>query len=146
MSKKKRDVAAAAVALLAKRFPRCFNERKRRPLKIGINVDVVVAMAGTMTARDVADALRFYTGSILYQQALTAGAGRIDLDGNLAGTVTPEEEAAALDKKRSWAAREATGRASTAKAKPRAAAGPKRLTLADLKKAAQDRKRRQSPA
>jgi ProP effector len=146
MSKKKREVAAAAVVLLAKRFPRCFDEQNRRPLKIGINTDVVVAMAGAMTARDVAGALRFYTGSILYQQALTAGAGRIDLDGNLAGTVTPEEEAAALDKKRSWAARKATGKAGTAKAKPRAAAGPKRLTLADLKQAAQERKRRQPAA
>jgi hypothetical protein len=73
MSKKSGDLASAAMALLAERFPRCFDERNRRPLKIGINADVVVAMAGTMTARDVANALRFYTGSILYQRVLTAG-------------------------------------------------------------------------
>jgi sRNA-binding protein len=140
MSKKSRDLAPAAMALLAERFPRCFDERNRRPLKIGINADVVVAMAGTMTARDVANALRFYTGS------LTAGAGRLDLDGNLAGTVTPEEEAAALTKQRAWAARKAAGAASTAKAKPQVVAGPKRLTLADLKQAAKERKRRQQAA
>ena len=80
---------------------------------------MVVAMAGTMTARDVANALRFYTGSILYQRVPTAGAGRLDLDGNLAGTVTPQEEAAALAKQRAWAARKAAGAASTAKAIPR---------------------------
>jgi ProP effector len=139
MSKKSRDLASAAMALLSGRFPRCFDERNRRPLKIGINADVVVAMAGTMTARDVASALRFYTGSVLYQRALTAGAGRLDLDGNLAGMVTPQEEAAALAKQRAWAARKA-------KAKPQAVAGPKRLTLADLKQAAKERKRRQQAA
>jgi sRNA-binding protein len=100
MSKKSRDLASAAMALLAERFPRCFDERNRRPLKIGINADVVVAMAGTMPARDVANALRFYTGSVLYQRALTAGAGRLDLGGKLAGTVTPQQEAAALTKQR----------------------------------------------
>jgi sRNA-binding protein len=135
MSKKSRDLAPAAMALLAERF---------RPLKIGINADVVVAMAGTMTARDVATALRFYTGSVLYQRALTAGAGRLDLDGNLAGTVTPQEEAAALAKQRAWTVRKGAGAANTAKAKP--VAGPKRLTLADLKQAAKERKRRQQAA
>jgi len=139
MSKKSRDLASAAMALLSGRFPRCFDERNRRPLKIGINADVVVAMAGTMTARDVASALRFYTGSVLYQRALTAGAGRLDLDGNLAGMVTPQEEAAALAKQRAWAARKA-------KAKPQVVAGPKRLTLAALKQAAKERKRRQQAA
>jgi ProP effector len=139
MSKKSRDLASAAMALLAERFPRCFDKRKRRPLKIGINADVVVAMAGTMTARDVTNALRFYTGSVLYQRALTAGAGRLDLDGNLAGMVTPQEEAAALAKQRAWAARKA-------KAKPQVVAGPKRLTLAALKQAAKERKRRQQAA
>ena len=72
MSKKSRDRASAAMALLVERFPRCFDERNRRPLKIGINAHVVVAMAGTMTARDVANALRFYAGSVLYQRALKA--------------------------------------------------------------------------
>jgi sRNA-binding protein len=82
----------------------------------------------------------------LYQRALTAGAGRLDLDGNLAGTVTPEEEAAALAKQRAWVARKAVGAANTAKAKPQVVAGPKRLTLADLKQAAKERKRRQQAA
>ena len=31
MSKKSRDLASAAMALLAERFPRCFDERNRRP-------------------------------------------------------------------------------------------------------------------
>ena len=146
MSKKSRDLASAAMALLAERFPHCFDERNRRPLKIGINADLIVTMTGIMTARDVANALRFYTGSFLYQRALTAGAGRLDLDGNLAGTVTPEEEAAALAKQRAWVARKAVGAANTAKAKPQVVAGPKRLTLADLKQAAKERKRRQQAA
>ena len=146
MSKKSRDLASAAMALLAERFPHCFDERNRRPLKIGINADLIVTMTGIMTARDVANALRFYTGSVLYQRALTAGAGRLDLDGNLAGTVTPEEEAAALAKQRAWVARKAVGAANTAKAKQQVVAGPKRLTLADLKQAAKERKRRQQAA
>src|SRR3984893_15032555 len=94
MRKKSRDLAGRRAALLAERFPHCFDERNRRPLKIGINADVIVTMTGTMTARDVANALRFYTGSVLYQRALTAGAGRLDLDGNLACTGTPAGEGA----------------------------------------------------
>ena len=73
MSKKSRDRASAAMALLVERFPRCFDERNRRPLKIGINADVVVAMAGTMTARDVQTPCGFTLGSVLYQRALKAG-------------------------------------------------------------------------
>jgi len=146
MSKKSRDLASAAMALLAERFPHCFDERNRRPLKIGINADVVVAMAGAMTSRDVANALRFYTRSVLYQRVLTAGTGRLDLDGNLAGTVTPQEEAAALAKQWAWAARKVAGTVSTPEAKSQPAGGPKRLTLADLKQAAKERKRRQQAA
>jgi hypothetical protein len=60
--------------------------------------------------------------------------------------VTPQEEAAALSKQRAWTARKAARAASTAKAKPQVVAGPKRLTLADLKQAAKKRKRRQQAA
>ena len=146
MSRKSRDLASTAVALLASRFPRCFDERNRRPLKIGINADVVAALAGVMTAREVSNALRYYTGSVLYQRVLTAGASRVDLDGNLAGTVTSEEQAAALAKQEAWAARKVARPRSAANAKPQAAAASKRLTLIDLKAAARERKRRQRAA
>lgn len=147
----KRDVGNAAVAALAARFPFCFfiHEAHRQPLKIGIRADVVAGIGAAMTRSEVASALRHYTGSIGYLRATLAGSKRIDLDGKVAGVVTPEEEASAREKMREWAARRKAGGASTTKAKTKAnseAGRPKRLTLADLKMAAQERKRRQQSA
>jgi ProP effector len=114
--------ARQLVAALAERWPKCFAVKscRRVPLKIGIAADI--AAAGF--AGDLALALRWYTGSTEYRQALKAGAARIDLDGNAAGVVSNLEArvAAAVLAKRSL---------------PRPA---KRLSLADLRAAAQARK------
>jgi sRNA-binding protein len=42
---------AAALALLAERWPKCFSvyQQRRRPLKIGIRDDIMLELAGTMT-------------------------------------------------------------------------------------------------
>ena len=47
MSKKQAD-ARAAIALLAERFPKAFavHEAKRRPLKIGIDTDIISTVNG----------------------------------------------------------------------------------------------------
>ena len=114
--------ARQLVTTLAERWPKCFAVKscRRVPLKIGIFADI--AAAGF--AGDLALALRWYTGSTEYKQALKAGAARIDLDGNAAGVVSNLEarSAAAVLAKRSL---------------PRPA---KRLSLADLRAAAQARK------
>src|SRR5262249_17766566 len=97
--------------------------------------------------------LRAYTGNAGYLRALTAGSPRIGLDGNPAGTVTPDEEAVA--KKR--LAESVNEKAPQVKVAPAGQAAPevpaaenpkppapKTLSLADLREAG--RRRRETAA
>jgi ProP effector len=142
------DEQIKTITLLAQTFPACFAvyERRRKPLKIGIHADVVAAMADVVPSTEIAAALRYYTRAIHYQRALVLGGVRVDLDGNAAGVVTPEQEADAWEKRRKWVARKANVAAARAleKAALEAAARPKQVTLADLKAAARERAARQS--
>jgi sRNA-binding protein len=136
--------AEAAVALLAECFPKCFviYERKRRPLKIGINADLQAALNGALKPQELGAALRFYTQNIGYLRAMLCGAWRIDLAGNSAGVVDHGQEAAA---KATIATRLVKCAAKAARAKAEAEAKqralqPKRYGLADLREAARLRK------
>jgi ProP effector len=117
-----RAMADAGIIRLARRFPRCFDPRKPRPLMIGINGHLVPAIAGEMTPREVGDALRRYTSAIEYQRSLLAGAARIDLQGLPAGMVTPAEEAAAWENRRRYVAKVEARKREAAKAKAKAEA------------------------
>jgi sRNA-binding protein len=74
------------------RWPNCFwvYEGRRKPLKIGIHVDIV--QAGGFEEPALRAALRAYVRNVAYRRQLIAGAERIGLDGLPAGAaVTPEE-------------------------------------------------------
>ena len=81
----------AAIRALAERWPKCFavDEKRRRPLKIGIAEEVRALLPDI----DVSAALALYTHSTSYMKALVAGAVRIGLDGERAGTVSAVHEA-----------------------------------------------------
>jgi hypothetical protein len=55
----RREAVAAAIALLAELYPKCFSiyERRRRPLKIGIHNDVLAAVDGVITPAELHGAL-----------------------------------------------------------------------------------------
>jgi len=93
MTPEERQKREAAIRALAERWPRCFsvNEKRRRPLKVGIAEEIRAAGLDI----DVKAALAFYAHSATYLKALVAGAVRIGLDGEPAGTVTKEQEAVA---------------------------------------------------
>jgi ProP effector len=119
----------ATLELLAERWPKCFSiwEKRRKPLKIGIHVDLAAALDGAVTAKELGGALRVYTANKVYRSRLVAGATRVGLDGAPAGIVTESE---------------ATPKSKTAtptKTTP-AISVPKRLGLAELKAAAAQRK------
>jgi ProP effector len=129
------------LAELAELWPQCFSvyERRRRPLKIGINADLL----GYGYSREaIGPALRFYVGAPGYLFALKAGADRVDLDGNVVGKVTDDEAAHAkeqLAKRRErLEARRQQQEAAARKAEE--ATKPKRLSLSDLRAAAAARK------
>ena len=65
------------------------NETRRRPLKVGIAEEVRALLPDV----DVSAVLAYYAYNASYMKALVAGAIRIGLDGEPAGTVTADQEA-----------------------------------------------------
>jgi ProP effector len=159
------------IAALAALFPAAFAAepwQAHRPLKVGIGKDLVAR--GVFGAREVNATLKRYVDRLTYQKCLAAGGARVDLDGNAAGEVSSEqrcraermvgrsearqlaEAAAAKVEAVSKAVRKAAapplvldGRviviSPPAETKPSTGSG--RLGLADLKRAAQERRARQ---
>jgi ProP effector len=139
VSKKTRAAHAAALALLADRFPHVFavDPKLRKPLKVGIADDLAAKLDGVISRRQLGFALAAHCNSISYLKSCTIGADRIDLAGNPVGTVTAREAEharAALTAKTEKAATAATPQP------PPAEAQPNKLSLADLKRAAAMRK------
>jgi ProP effector len=129
------QTVAAVLGLLAEKWPACFQifEQRRRPLKIGIHLDIAAALDGMVTPAEISITLRYYVNNPHYLDHLVVGADRIDLNGNAAGTVTAAEaeHAARIVARR---------RQKKMAAKPAAAKPPQRLGLAHLKRAALERK------
>jgi ProP effector len=96
------------IDLLADLFPQCFfvYERRRLPLKVGIFQDLLNTGCFAGLEDDLKIALRRYTGNQQYQRKLKAGATRIDLNGEAAGTVS-EDQAQGATKLIAWRARKA---------------------------------------
>jgi sRNA-binding protein len=146
LSKRRNDAAFAVLDLLFEQFPNCFVrlERRRRPLKIGIHLDLITALDGAVTPVELGRALGVYTGNVGYLDACRCGVARIDLAGNACGEVSPEHAANAS---KLWArqkARQAARRAQlaneqTAPAKTEPELKPQ-SSLAELRAAAQRRK------
>src|SRR5258708_36965420 len=77
------------ILALAALFPAAFSAqpwRAHRPLKVGIGNDLVAR--GVLGAREINAALKRYVDRLMYQKCLAAGGARVDLDGNVAGEVS----------------------------------------------------------
>jgi ProP effector len=91
------EQAQYGVELLKAYFPLCFKEIKEiQPLKIGIKQDLVkyLSLLTDIVVSDKAcmvNSLAYYVNSPAYHKSVVAGATRIDLEGNAAGTVSAEE-------------------------------------------------------
>jgi sRNA-binding protein len=147
-----------AIARLIELFPACFTpaDHERKPLAIGIR-DRLFERATGLSKTMMRKALAGYADSTGYLRALTEGAIRIDLDGNPAGIVTPEQAEFAAQRLAAAAAgarcpSKANGEKLPPFPSPRVvdsvplapACGPvgatRRLSLSDLKAAAQQRR------
>jgi sRNA-binding protein len=137
---KRSQAAAAAIALLAEAFPKTFfvYQEHRHPLKLGIDLDILAALASAIPPAELHRALGFYCSNPSYLGRLREGTSRLDLDGKPAGVVTADEEALARARLASIKAKK-EARAAAAKVQAPAPA-VKRLSLADLKAAAVARK------
>jgi ProP effector len=134
----------AALTLLCELFPRAFvrYERRRRPLKVGIHEDLRVALDGALTDVELRHALRVYCTNVVYRSRLVAGATRVDLNGEPAGTVSEEHALASTPNPKAAGAPKPKPKVVTSKPKAASALLPsvKRMSLRDLREAAQRRK------
>jgi ProP effector len=128
----RRDQVAAVIELLAETWPACFSiyEKRRKPLKVGIHLDILAALDGAVTPAKLSRALRRYGSNKCYRARLVAGAARVGLDGEPAGSVTPEQSTR----------QQAAPSASTIPSAPPRSSPPSRTTLADLRAAARARR------
>lgn len=141
--KAQRAAGIAALVMLMQNFPKVFapfSAWKRLPLKIGIHDDIVAAMPGVAVS-DIGAAMKIYTRTHAYLRSLIEGAERSDLAGQPAGVVTADAAelaraslAGLLERKR----RSPPAATSSPAPAPKA----KRVTLADLRKAAERRRQR----
>jgi sRNA-binding protein len=148
-------LADATLEMLCARFPNCFVmfERQRRPLKVGIRGDIVLAIGeDAIDLKLLGPALKLYTHNYFYRLAQARpGATRIDLDGNAAGAVSEVDATSAARDVAAWKAKAALRR-QLAMRKPRPEPviepvieplppqPPRRLGLADLRAAAARRR------
>jgi ProP effector len=130
----------AAIALLVEAFPKAFfmYERRRRPLKIGIHLDILAVMDGAITPEELSNALRVYVHNNYYLNVCRRGAVRIDLNGEPAGEISAQDAARAAGRLTARRLRQATQKkfSEPAPVKPEPVKpGPtklKRLGLAEL--------------
>jgi len=110
---------AAVIVLLAEWFPKAFfvYERRRKPLKLRIDLDLQAIVNGAITPAELYRTLRCYCGNEGYLRGTLKGAWRIDLAGNPAGAVTDDEEANAKQRLAALEAKQARRRQALAQQK-----------------------------
>jgi ProP effector len=135
---------AAVLKLLAERWPAAFSifEGRRRPLKIGIHLEILAALDGAVTEAELRNALRCFVANPVYRARLVAGAVRIGLAGEPDGVVTAEQIPPKKPSTKQLAKKTPPKKTVPAVAAPPPAPAPTpaRLSLADLRRAAQLRK------
>ena len=86
---KNRAANQAALQLLCDAYPEVFNRENMRPLKIGIQEDLIADEK--LAKNKIKRALASYVRSPYYFRSLKEGADRIGLDGKASGAVTESE-------------------------------------------------------
>jgi ProP effector len=114
---KKRARTKAVITALAARFPKCFAvpDTRRRPLKVGIDADLLAALSGTIRRTELIRALAMYCSSEGYLERVLTGAWRVDLEGKPAGVVTADDERHAKAKRAGIKAKRDAGTVPEAK-------------------------------
>ena len=146
----KRQAARATVTMLCQRWPKCFDLKNRRPLKIGIAHDIERALGDAVSRPELKGALNLYCSGLDYLSSLRAGTSRLDLHGNEVGIVSREDELRAearlgaakiaRAKARSPAIEENVSHQTITPPRSAPSATPARLGFEALRRAARERK------
>ncbi len=86
---KNRAANQAAVAQISELYPNVFNRNAVKPLKIGIQEELLADEK--LSKGKIKRALASYVRAPQYYKSLVAGVDRIDLNGEAAGQVTEQE-------------------------------------------------------
>jgi sRNA-binding protein len=86
-------VTARVIAMLIERFPQAFSldERQKKPLKVGIFRDLMLALDGSVNEFALSTALAAYCGTLGYLKRCREGRKRVGLDGAWVGSVSAAE-------------------------------------------------------
>ena len=87
-----RQAARSALVQLCQRWPKCFDLKNPRPLKLGIAHDLTRELGEAALRQELKSALNVYCGNVSYLSKLRAGTSRIDLHGKEVGLVSHEDE------------------------------------------------------
>jgi ProP effector len=92
-----RNIAIPTLLKLCELYPKCFfaDNREVKPLKVGIDTDLLAEQLTDFSKRALKDALRLYTRRPAYYQKLVVDTPRINLQGEEVGIVTEEHVVAA---------------------------------------------------
>jgi ProP effector len=129
------DPVVITIGKLQKRFPVAFpkNPAPKVPLKVGIFEDLLVHIADLgLTNQELRDAIKIWCRGSRYWTCLAEGAARVDLAGNEAGRVSPEDGARARKLEDGRLARVASKAAASAKPAEESAAKPAEQPAAKL--------------
>lgn len=85
------------LAILKKKYPKAFNRKEPKALKLGILEDIAKDLEGEIGRTKIKKALRYYTNSIQYQQAIMRNKSRVDLKGEETSEITEEHRAYAQE-------------------------------------------------
>jgi ProP effector len=95
VAKDTKERARDIIEVLADLWPATFavEPGRRRPLKVGIDVDILAAAGGAILPLELKIALGAYVKAKTYLRALQEGKPRIGLDGQPAGVVSAQDAA-----------------------------------------------------
>ena len=95
MAKGTKERAGDIIEVLADLWPAAFavEPRRRRPLKVGIDADILATADGAILQTELTIGLNSYVTAKGYLRAVREGDPRIGLDGEAAGVVSKQEAA-----------------------------------------------------
>ncbi len=87
------------LSLLCREFPKTFDVEMRKPLKVGIHKDILLAFRDNpdVNEESLSRALKYYTRGLKYQRNLVNDIHRVDLKGDNVGAITELNKTTALE-------------------------------------------------
>ena len=87
-----------AISWLSSTYPKCFNSQSPKPLKIGIDKDILSHKMWPASNTFLREVLAFYVGSPYYQLALLKEQKRVSLEGQAIQEITDHQKAIAEER------------------------------------------------